>query len=276
MAGDRDERLMVLTEQPSARRAWLTDLFAHREVLGVLARKDFQTRYKRASLGVVWAVAVPLLQGTIMAVVFSRVLRTSTGANFGAYVLSGMVAWSYFSATLGTSSTAIVDGSGLSEKVWFPRAILVIVPGLANLVGLLVSIGVLMASLPVLGSSIDLRVLWMIPAVVLLVAMTMAFALVLSALHVYFRDVRFLVQAALLIWLYVTPVLYPQSLLKGLAGLADFNPMTGVIGLFHRAAVGGRLESTRALVVSVVFTLATFAVGLEAQRRHDRLFIDLL
>jgi ABC-type polysaccharide/polyol phosphate export permease len=88
--------------------------------------------------------------------------------------------------------------------------------------------------------------------------------------------VKFMVQAALLAWIYVTPIVYPPSALKGAGPWLDFNPLTGVVGLFQRAAVGAPVPSARALIVSIVFTIALGAVALGAQRRHDRLFVDLL
>lgn len=242
----------------------------------MLARKDFQTRYKRATFGVLWAVAVPVLQAVVMAVVFSRVIRVDTGVNFAAYVMTGILMWAYFAATLSTGSTAIVEGSGLTDKVWFPRAVLVIVPSLANLVGLGVSLVALVMILPFLGVDLGLRLLLLVPAALLLVAFTTGLTLLLAALHVYFRDVRYFVQAALLVWLYVTPIIYPKRLLGGLAPLADLNPMTGVVSLFHLATVGREPNWERPVLVSVVVTLVLIAAAVEFHRRRDRLFVDQL
>ncbi len=260
---------------PATRRAWWAELLAHREVLMVLARKDFQTRYKRATLGIVWAVAVPLLQGAVMAVVFSRVVSFTTGADFGAYVIGGIMAWSYFAATLSTATSAIVDASSLTDKVWFPRILLVLVPAMANTVGLVISFTVLVALLPVLDAGMGLRLALLAPAMALLIAFTMALSLVLSALYVYFRDVKFLVQAALLVWLYVTPIVYYQDQFDG-AGWLDLNPMTGVVELFRIATVGGDGDWARAVGVTVVTTMLLAVAGVEAHRRHDRLFVDQL
>lgn len=242
----------------------------------MLARKDFQTRYKRASFGVLWAVAVPLLQGLVLAVVFSRVARFGGGPGYGAYVFSGIVAFSYFSATLGTGSTSIVDGAGLSDKVWFPRVLLAAVPGAANLISLFVSIAVLIALIPVLDGAAGTQLFLLVPGVVLLVAFTTSLTLVVSALHVYFRDVKFLVQAALLVWLYVTPIIYSKALLGGLARWVDLNPMTGVVTLFHRALDASDEPLARPVAISVAMTVVLAVVGFEAQRRHDRLFVDQL
>lgn len=274
----RNRQVVTLTATPVPLSRWLRDLWGHREVILVLARKDFQVRYKRAVLGVLWAVLQPLLQALVMVAVFSRLLKNVTNApySYGAFVLAGVLAWSYLVSTLSVASTSIVDGSSLTEKVWFPRATLAIVPGLSNLVGLGASLMILMALMPFLGTrySSDLALLG--PAIVLLVAFVTAAGLCLSALHVYFRDVRYLVSASLLLWFYVTPVIYPGSLLGGASRWLELNPMTGVVGLFQRAIVGPGVPIGRPLVVSVLATFALGALGIAAQRRYDRLFVDLL
>jgi ABC-type polysaccharide/polyol phosphate export permease len=268
-------RTLVLRDRPEAWGDWLADLRRHVPVLGALVRKDFQTRYKRAALGVVWVVVVPLLQGAVLAVVFSKVVKVGGGDGFAEYVLSGILPWAYVSGTVAAATTSIVDGAGLTDKVWFPRALLAVVPCLSNLIGFAVSMLVLLGTLPFLGAPMGVDLLLFVPASALLVAFTVGASLVLSALHVSFRDVRFLVQAALVVWIYVTPILYAKSLLGSLEGWVDLNPLTGIIALFHQA-VGGEEALARPLAGSVVATLVLFAVGLETQRRRDRLFVDLL
>jgi ABC-type polysaccharide/polyol phosphate export permease len=258
------------------RSAWLAEVWHHREVFGMLARKDFQTRYKRASFGVLWAVAVPLLQGAVLAVVFSRIVRFGGGEGYGAYVFGGVVAFSYFSATLSTGATSIVDGAGLTDKVSFPRVLLALVPSAANLVSLTVSTVVLIALLPLLDADIEPRLLFLVPATILLVAFTTALTLVVAPLHVYYRDVKFLVQAALLVWLYVTPIIYYKELLGNLASWVDLNPLTGVVALYHVATVDSPEPLLRPISISVVATVTLLVVGLEVQRRRDRLFVDQL
>jgi ABC-type polysaccharide/polyol phosphate export permease len=265
-----------IDNRPDTWRSWTKAMWDHRNVLSMLARADFHVRYKRATLGVAWAVAVPVIQAVVLAVVFSRIIRVATSASFGAYVLAGVLAWSYFAGTVNTGATSIVDGANLTDKVWFPRAMLPIVPALANLVGLVVSLAALVVALPLLKAHFGPRLLLLPLACVLLFAFTAAVSLVLSALHVYFRDVKFLVQAALLIWFYVTPIAYPKSLLRGLAPVVDFNPMTGIVTMFQVAVVGPQPHWVRAVVVAVAFTVVLMVIAVEAHRRHDRLFVDLL
>jgi ABC-type polysaccharide/polyol phosphate export permease len=149
-------------------------------------------------------------------------------------------------------------------------------PAVANLVGLAVSTALLIVLAPLLGGSVGAGVLWLVPGLVLLVLFTTALSMVLAALHVYFRDVRFLVQAALLVWFYVTPIIYPASFLGGLRTLVDLNPMTGVVTMFHAAVVGADGNWVRPVAVTVVATIALVGVAVAAYRRHDRLFVDQL
>ena len=268
--------VLELGAGPAASRAWLRAVWEHRAVLWMLARKDFQVRYKRASLGVAWAVAVPLLQAAVLAIVFSHLVKVPTKIPYAPLVFAGTVCWSYFNGATLSSVSAIVDGSGLTDKVWFPRALLPIVPCLANLVGFGVSLVALLFIAPILGAPVTLWLLVLLPATLLLVAFTVALGLVLSALDVYFRDVKFLVAAALLVGIYVTPVVYPQSALKQLGPWLDFNPVTGIVDLFHLAVLGPVEPWHRAVAVTVAATVVLLAAGIESHRRYDRLFVDLL
>jgi len=269
-------RVLDIDNRPPPTRAWAAEMWRHRDVLGALARTDFHVRYKRAAFGIAWAVLLPLVQAGVLAVVFSRVLSVEHDSGFGAYVLIGVTAWGYFTQTLSTAATAIVEGSGLTDKVWFPRALLSMAPAVANLVGLSVSTALAVLLAPVLGGHVGPEVLWLVPGLVLLVLFTTALAMVLAALHVYFRDVRFLVQAALLVWFYVTPIIYPAAYLGGLRTVVDLNPMTGVVTLFHAAVVGADGNWLRPVLVTVVATVVLVVTATAVYRRHDRLFVDQL
>lgn len=268
--------VLEITNRPDALGSWWSEVYRHLDVLIVLARKDFHTRYKRASLGLTWAVAVPVVQASIMAVVFSRVVKTGGGRGFGIYVMSGIIAYSYFSTVLSSGVSSLVEGSSLTEKVWFPRILLAVVPVLSNIVGLVVTSAVLLVVMPILGVDYKPQLLLLIPGVLLLAAFATGLSLCVSALNVYFRDVKFLVQAALLVWMYVTPIVYPIHVLRGLEFIAVANPLTGVVSLFHMATVGSRGPWVVPLVVSLCATSLLLIVGAEAHRRHDRLFVDLL
>jgi ABC-type polysaccharide/polyol phosphate export permease len=276
VTGSRDQTVTVLDPRPDSRRRAIADVWRHRHVLGTLARADFHVRYKRAAFGVAWAVVVPVVQAVVLALVFSRVVEVGSGRTFAVHVLAGVAAWGYFSATLPVAATAIVEGSGLTDKVWFPRALLPLVPALSGLVGLGVTSAAVVVAMPLLGVGVGPRVALLVPGAALLVALTAAAGLVLSALHVYFRDVRFIVQAALLVLFYLTPVVYPLEAVGGLRPLVETNPLTGVVVLFQAATVGGGPGLGVPLAVTLATTAALALAACETYRRHDRLFVDLL
>jgi lipopolysaccharide transport system permease protein len=275
--GEETVPVFELHPRPTKLVPWLKEIWSFREVIGVLARKDFQVRYKRASFGILWAVVLPLLQAFVFVVIFSRVGRFHhTPFNYPAYVLSGVLSWAYFSTTTLSSSTSIVDGSTLTDKVWFPRSLLVLVPAISNLFSLITSMILLVIAMPIVGAHLTWRIVLILPGILLLVAFTFSLGLVTSALHVYFRDVRFIVQAAVLVWFYITPIVYPASALHGLGKWLSINPMTGIIGIFQFAAAGPYGPMARGIAVSFAVTIVLFVVGLQANRRHDRLFVDHL
>jgi len=269
---------LSLDHRPGPLFAWLAGLWRFRGVLLALSRKDFQVRYKRATLGVLWSAALPLLQSTVLVFIFSRVGDFGTGRSFSyaGYVLAGMVPWVFVSTSIGASTTSIVEASGLTDKVWFPRAILALVPPCANTIMLATSTVILLIGLPLIGVPPALRLLLLVPAALLAIAFSAAFGMLLAALYVYFRDLKFLVQAVLLVWLYVTPVVYPPAELGPAGRWLDWNPLTGITGMFQSAAVGSPFPSVRALLVSVLATLGLGAIGVLVHRHHDRLFVDLL
>lgn len=266
-----------LDHRPAPLHDWLGGLWRYRGVLVALARKDFKVRYKRASLGVLWSVVMPLLQSIVLVFVFSRVghLGKGTGYSYAGFVLAGMVAWNYVSTSVSAATVSIVGGSGLIDKVWFPRAILALVAPCAEIVTMTTTAVILLVELPIVGAPLTPRLLLLLPAAVLTVAFSASLGLVLAAMYVYFRDVKFMVQAVMMVWLYVTPIVYPLSALGGAGRWLDFNPLTGIVGLFQRAAVNAPVPSDRAVVVSVTTTVLLAIVAGIVHRHHDRLFVDL-
>jgi lipopolysaccharide transport system permease protein len=253
------------------------ELWESRALLSILARKDFYVRYRRASLGLFWAVGLPLFQAVVLAVVFSRVVRIRTGTSFPVFVLVGMVPWTYFSNTLSAASTSIVEGSGLSTRIYFPRAVLPLVSVLANLYGYAITLVIAVVLCPFLGVGLGTGLLWLVPATALAVALTAGACLVTSALHVYFRDVRYIVTAAVIGWFYLTPVFYPLRLTHGaLRAVVLVNPLTGVVELLRLATAGADPQWRPAVLISVMWTVGLWLAAAGLHRRFNRIFTDLL
>jgi ABC-type polysaccharide/polyol phosphate export permease len=273
----RAEEGFELTGKPAPLGLLLRDLWRSRDLITMLAKKDFVARYRRASLGMAWAVGLPLVQAVVLAVVISHIARFQTKVNLATFVYTGTLAWNFFSGTLGATSTSIVDGSGLATKIYFPRPVLPLVVVASNLFAFLPGLPLLLIMGLVFRTHLGVHTLLLIPAVLVMIAFTTAVSLVAAALHVYFRDMRYIVQAILLPWFWASAVFYPLPLLHGsLLKVVDLNPATGMILLFRAAIVGGDAGWTATLWWPFVWTGVLLIIAAELYRRFDRVFVDLL
>jgi homopolymeric O-antigen transport system permease protein len=266
-----------LTAKPDPLRVLVREIWRSRELMRMLARQDFFVKYRRESFGFLWAVGLPLLQAAILAVVFTRVIRIQTGTNFATFVFAGLLPWTFFAGAISSASTSIVDGQGLATKIYFPRALLPLVTIRSALYGFFPSVAALIIMALVFSVPLGVSVVYLVPGIALLVLLTASMALVLSAMHVYFRDVRYIVSAALFGWLYATPVLYPVRLAPhSLRIVLDINPVTGVVELF-RAAIGAADPGWELSVgICCVWVAVLLTVAATVHRRLDRVFVDPL
>jgi ABC-type polysaccharide/polyol phosphate export permease len=265
-----------LQKESSSLRLLLADVWRSRALLAMLARQDFFVRYRRASLGLMWAVGVPLIQTAVLVVVFTKLVKIPIGPHYPAFVLTGMLGWNFFSMTIQTGSTSIVDNASLSSKIYFPRIVLPLMKVVANLYAFVLSAAILIGVCVLTGVPLTARLAWLLPSTVLMVALSAAFSLVLAALHVYSRDIRYIVQAALMAWFYLTPVFYSLARARGFGHLLAINPATGMVVLMRAATTGYDAYWISSVLWSLGWTAALVAIGLVLHRRFDRVFSDLL
>lgn len=256
--------------------ALVRDFVAHLGLLVVLARHDFRSKYRSTVLGVAWSVAVPLLQALVIALVFSRIVRIQTGSHYAVFVLSGIAVWSFFSQSLSVASTSIVDGGGVAGKVYFPRLILPLLGPSVQLVSLCLSLLLALLLAPALGVTPTPRLL-LLPAVVVLAYVLVGLVGALaSGLHLLYRDTRYLVVAALLVWLYATPVVYPLSQAHGYASYVRINPVTGVVELSHWCFLGSTPDLGASLGLTVGWIVVLLLVVLRLFAAVERTACDRL
>lgn len=264
----------------------LVELWRAKNVLWALARKDFHARYRRTMLGLLWAVGLPLVQAAVLAVVFTHIVHFASalkhlpqGANirYPVFVYAAITVWSFFSTVMPTAATAIVDNSGLARKIYFPRALFPLLAVASGVYPLAISLGVLFVLTLGMQHTITLSFLWVIPGGLLTLAITAGFGVLLSALHVYFRDVRFIVQAIMSVLFYLSPVIYAvQSAPQALRHVIGLGPMSGPIELMRLAI--GAVDPNWPTVVAygLGWFVVTTGLGMWLQSRYDRVFVDLL
>lgn len=223
--------------------ARVADIWAYRDLLGNLVRRELKVKYKNSVLGFVWTLLNPLLYLVIFTVVFSYILKNPT-PRYGLLLLSGLLAFNLFSVGLTAATTSITANGPLVQKVWFPREILPLAAIGANLITFFFQMTILLVGLAIFRQAPEWRMLWLLPpALLLTLAIGAGLGLMLSALNVYFRDVQHFLELGLLTWFWLTPVVYPWGFVAkalnnkfgdGAERLAMLNPMIPIITTFQR------------------------------------------
>jgi len=192
-----------------------------RELLVNLTMREVKGRYKRTALGNLWSLINPIATMIVYTVVFGVFMRvqiepSQTGLHvFALWLMCALIPWSFFSAALMTGLNSIVANANLVKKVFFPREVLVASSVFALDVTTAIELGVLVVALTLFGQMLVPWLPMVVLRLVLLTAMALGFALMLSVANVYFRDTEHFVAILLQIWLYATPIIYPLTLVAG-------------------------------------------------------------
>jgi ABC-type polysaccharide/polyol phosphate export permease len=255
----------------------LAELWRARELVWFFALRDLKARYKQAALGTAWVLVQPIAVVAAFTLVFDRLAGISSeGIPYPLFALTGLVTWTYFSSAVSRASTVLVGDSALITKVYFPRLAAPAGALLPPLVDLAVSLLLVVAFMSYYGVPPTWRVLAVPVWVVLLVLTASGISLWLSALNVRYRDVQHAIVPLLQLWLFLSPVAYPSTLLSGWRELAfAVNPLTGVIG-FGRWSMLGAPWPGWSLAVSLVSVAVLLAAGLRYFRRAQRTFADVI
>jgi ABC-2 type transport system permease protein len=221
------------------------ELAAHREVLLNLVRKELKVKYAASVLGAVWS----LLNPVVFLAVFTFVVYVTGNQmpHFPVYLLSGLLGWSLFSNSLLLGARSVVDNASLVKKVYFPREILPLASIGVTLVDFTLQSAVLLLFMLVTGYDFQIQALWMYPlAIVTLLVFTLAMTLWVAGLNVRYRDVQHLLNLGLLVWFWMTPIVYQGFLVQDfLTRRSDvlwnaylLNPMATIVFGFQRALYG--------------------------------------
>jgi ABC-type polysaccharide/polyol phosphate export permease len=244
-------------------------------LLSALSQKNFQVRYKRATLGVLWAVVQPTFQALVLALVFTKVFKVGNVPHYAVYVISGILPWSFFTQSLLAAVTAVADNGALVRKVAVP---LVIFPAAAvGGVGLAFCASfVVLLVCSIAAGTAGVHLLLLPVAVLLELVLIFAVGLFAAAFHVAFRDIRYVIESLLIVGLYASPILYESHRVPPRArGLLDGNPMTGILSLY-RAAILQRPIDTRAVVIAAVGCSLLLVLAWQLFQRRSAEFPDLV
>ena len=236
-------------------------LWRYRAIVQILIARELKVRYRGTVLGFLWSLLTPLVFMSVYVLVFSLFLRIEM-EHYPAFLLCGLLPWMLFTTSVTEASRAIIDNGTLAKKGGFPVEILPLVVIGSNLIHFLLTVPLLVIVFMVLGVKLSWTAL-LLPGVLLIqLIFTFGIALLCSSLAVLFRDLLHIVPNALLIWFFLTPVLYPANMVpQNYRGFLLFNPMAHLIQAYHQVFFYHEVPSLLPIALLVTAAIAAACVG---------------
>jgi ABC-2 type transport system permease protein len=246
------------------------------DLLHNLVSRAIKQRYKRSVLGFAWTMLNPLFTMVILTVVFSSVFGAIV-PNYPLFVIVGLLAWNLFSLGSTQGLASVVESGSLIRKVAVPKEMFPLAAVGANLVNFLFSLIPLMLVMLVMRAQVTWAILWVPLGILLIGLFTLGVALALATLNVFFRDVRYFYEAALLAWFYGTPVFYPIEVLSPRArAVLQWNPLYVLVDVFRTPIYAGTAPEPAIVLTAVIEAIGMAAIGWVVFRRYQARFVDYI
>jgi ABC-type polysaccharide/polyol phosphate export permease len=238
----------------------LKELGKYRYLLGQLIRRDILTRYKRSVLGVAWTMLNPLGTMLILSLVFSNLFNA--GGSYPVYILSGLLAWNFFSQGTNAAMSGLLWGSGLMKQIYVPRTIFGVSAIGTALVNQILSLVPLLIVILTTRSPLYLSLFFLPVAIILLAFFTLGIGLILSTLSTYFPDVSEMYQILLTAWMYLTPIIYPETIIpENLIWAFRINQMYHMVKMFRLSIYEGRLPVMAEFLPALGWAVGILVLG---------------
>lgn len=245
----------------------MRELYRYRDLVFTLVARDLKVRYRRSALGFLWTMLQPLLYMLVLHLVFSSIFRYEVD-NYPVYALAGLLFWNFFQQTIVSSMNSLRGNAQLLRKVAVPAEVFPLATVLSGVVNLLLATVPLFLIMVVTGHSFTPALLFLPVSMVIAALFTLGAGLLLSPMAVFFGDVVELVGVLLQLLFFLTPVMYPLSIIpERLAWAVRFNPMRSVLEVFRDPIFYGKVPPVGHLAVALGVSLVALLVGLAVFRR---------
>lgn len=248
------------------------------ELIHELTKREIKARYKQSILGYAWVVLVPLLRLTVMSVVFKFFFKVNTGdIPYSLFLFTALVPWTFTASSISAATGSLIANSSLITKIKMPRIIFPLSSILVKLVDLGLSALVLLGLMLIMGQPLHLTVLWVPLIFAVQFIMTLGVALVLSAYNVFYRDVENLLEIFLMMWMYLTPIIYPPEYIpEAWRTLFNLNPMTGIVNAYRNTILYGVPPPWESFGYAVVISVLLFIFGMRFFAKRQKYFADVI
>lgn len=242
-------------------------------LLQELVARDIKIKYRRSALGVLWTLLNPLCMMIVLSVVFSNLFKFDV-ENFPLYLLSGQVIFTFFSDSTTSSMSAIINNSSLIKKIYVPKYLFVLSRIFSSFINLMASFTALLLVMVATRAELHWTVLLVPIPLFLLVTFCLGIGLILSAITVKFRDIMHLYSVFTTALMYLTPVIYPLSILPGwLLPIVRLNPITNILLMFRDVMINNSLLDIPSLIIAILEAACALVIGLRVFYKNQDEFI---
>ena len=242
-------------------------------LLGELVARDVKIKYRRSVLGVLWTLLNPLCMMIILSLVFSNIFKFDV-ENYSLYILSGQVVFNFFSGATTDAMSSIISNGPLIKKVYVPKYLFVLSIIISSFINLLASFTALLLVMIATRAELHWKVVLVVIPLILLVVFSLGVGLVLAAITVKFRDVMHLYSVFTTALMYLTPVIYPMSILPNwLYKLVMLNPLTNMLMMFRDVMINNNIFDLKSLIIAIIETALMFLIGLYVFYKNQDEFI---
>lgn len=255
------------------------DIYKWRELLWQMTAREIKSRYKQSILGYFWVILTPLAQMLVMSFAFSIILRVSTNSTgnipYSIFLFVALLPWTLFANSLSSATGSLVANSSLITKIYFPRTIMVISTITAKIIDFFFALSILIIYMVVYQIPITTNILWVIPIFLIQQIFTLGLALFFAAANLLYRDIQYLLSMILLLWMYVTPVIYPADMVpEKYKIIFQVNPMAVIINAYRQTILGGGPPKYSSLLVGLLVSFITFLIGFKYFKSREKIFAD--
>lgn len=239
------------------------EIFDYRQMIFSLVRKDLRGRYKGSVLGFLWTFVNPLLQLVVYSFVFSTILRVVDVENYYIFLFVALIPWIFFSSSVTGGSSSILANKDMVSKIYFPREVIPISYVTSCFVNMLLCFIVIFAVLIISGVGLNPLALMCLPVVMIVeYILALGFALMSSAITVYFRDLEHILGIIMMAWMYATPIMYArENIPEEIRKYLDLNPMSSVIVAYRDILYYSKVPQLSTLLSAFVVGILSLVVG---------------
>ena len=250
---------------------------SYKYLLYQLTLREIKARYKQSFVGYAWVILNPLAQLLVYSFVFSVIFRFPTNdVPYIVFLYAALLPWTLFQSSLISATQSLVDNSVLLKKVAFPREVIPYASVFAKIVDFLFSCLIFLGLTLFLQVPLSSQALFVVPLLMCQLILTTGIALIFSALNLFYRDIQYLTNLLLMLWMYMTPVVYPLSLVPHqYAWLYKLNPMVGIVEGYRSSLFGYPFE-WNIIIWSFVVSLIIFFIGFMLFKRSEQHFADIV